>query len=123
MITQISFKAAKNRCAKLLKSRGYDPVQPVTDSFLTRYIPLHLIGMKGDFEALCVKLQIAQGSVSESYVESHCQYDICQFRSLLSKSPGNMFLRCEEWVVSPNNSIHCYDVLPNTIQEVAAYAE
>jgi hypothetical protein len=122
MIPQQSFHAAKNRSAKLLVSRGYEPVQPVTDSFLSRYIPLHLIGMKGDYEALCVKIRLAQGSVNEAYVESHCRYDICQFRSLLSLSPGTVFLRCEEWVVLPNSAIHCYEVLANTIQEVAAYA-
>jgi len=103
-------------------SRGYEPVQPVSDSYLSRHITLHLIGMKGDYEALCVKLRLAQGSVNEAYVESHCRFDICQFRSLLSLSPGAMLLRCEEWVVSPNSSIHCYEVLANTIQEVAAYA-
>jgi hypothetical protein len=122
MISQNSFHSAKNRSVKLLVSRGYEPVQPVTDSYLSHYIPLHLIGLKGDYEALCVKIRIAQGSVSEMYVESHCRYDICQFRSLLLQSPGNVFLRCEVWVVSPNNSIHCYEVLAYTIREVAAYA-
>jgi hypothetical protein len=122
MILQNSFHSAKNRSAKLLVSRGYEPVQPVTGSELAHYIPLHLIGLKGDYEALCVKLRIARGSVSETYVESLCRYDICQFRLLLSLSPGNVFLRCEVWVVSPNNSIHCYEVLATTIREVAAYA-
>jgi hypothetical protein len=122
MISRNSYHSVKNRSVKLLVSRGYEPVQPVTDSFLSNYIPLHLIGLKGDYEALCVKLRIATGSVSEAYVESFCRYDICQFRSLLSLSPGNMFLRCEVWVVSTNNAIHCYEVLPDTIREVAAYA-
>jgi len=122
MIPQQSFQAAKSRSAKLLVSRGYEPVQPVTDSFLSRYILLHLIGMKGDYEAICVKIRIARGTVSIPYVESCCRYDICQFRSLLSISPGTVFLRCEEWVVSPNNAIHCYEVFASTIQEVAAYA-
>ena len=121
MIPQLSFQAAKNWSAKLLVSRGYEPVQPVTDSLLSRHIPLHLIGMKGDYEALCVKLRLAQGSVNEAYVESHCRYDICQFRSLLLAAPGNVFLRCEIWVVSPNNAIHCYEVLADTIREVAAF--
>jgi hypothetical protein len=122
MISRNSFHAVKNRSVKLLVSRGYEPVQPVTDSCLSHYIPLHLIGLKGDYEALCVKLRIAQRSVSETYVESCCRYDICQFRYLLSVSPGNVFLRCEVWVVSPNNAIHCYEVLSHTIHEVAAYA-
>ena len=122
MITQSSFHAMKNRSVKLLESRGYEPVQPVSDSFLSRYIPLHFIGMKGEYEALCVKLRIAQRSVNDAYIESFCRFDICQFRSLLSQSPGNVFLRCEVWVVSPTNAIHCYEVLPTTIQEVAAYA-
>jgi len=98
------------------------PVLPVTDSWLSHYIPLHLIGLKGDYEALCVKLRIARGTVSEAYVESCCRYDICQFRSLLLAAPGNVFLRCEIWVVSPNNAIHCYEVLADTIREVAAFA-
>jgi hypothetical protein len=122
MISRGSFHAVKNRSVKLLVSRGYEPVQPVTDSWLSHYIPLHLIGLKGDYEALCVKLRIARGSVSEAYVESYCRYDICQFRSLLLAAPGNVFLRCEIWVVSPNGSIHCYEVFPTSILEVAAYA-
>ena len=121
MISRDSFHAVKNWSLKLLVLRGYEPVLPVTDSWLSRSIPLHLIGLKGDYEALCVKIRIARGSVSEAYVESYCRYDICQFRSLLSQSPGNVFLRCEIWVVSPNNAIHCYEVLADTIREVAAF--
>jgi hypothetical protein len=121
MISHESFHSLKNRSAKLLVFRGYEPVQPVTDSELSHYIPLHLIGLK-DYEALCVKIRIARGSVSEAYVESFCRYDLCQFRSLLLAAPGNVFLRCEIWVVSPNNAIHCYEVLADTIREVAAYA-
>lgn len=120
MISRGSFHAVKNWSVKLLVSRGYEPVHPVTDSWLSRSIPLHLIGLKGDYEALCVKIRIARGSVSEAYVESYCRYDLCQFRSLLLAAPGNVFLRCEIWVVSPN-AIHCYEVLANTIREVAAF--
>jgi hypothetical protein len=122
MTLQQSFHAAKNRCTKLLVARGYEPVQPVTESYFSQIIPLHLVGMKGDYEALCVKVRIAQGAVSPEYVESFCRFDICQLRSLLTMSPGDIFLRCEEWVVSPNGSIHCFEVLANEIREVAAYA-
>lgn len=122
MIPQQSFHAAKNRCTKLLMSRGYEPVQPVTDSFLSHIIPLHLVGMKGDYEALCVKVRLAQGAVCTEYVKSFCRFDICQFRSLLTMSPGDIFLRCEEWVASPNGSIHCFEVRANDICEVDAYA-
>lgn len=122
MIPQHSFHSAKNRSAQLLVLRGFRPAGPVTGSELAPSIPLHFIGLKGDYEALCVKLRIARGSVSIPYVESYCRYDICQFRSLLLTSPGNVFLRCEIWVVSPNNAIHCYEVLADTIREVAAFA-
>jgi hypothetical protein len=121
MISQGSFHAVKNRSVKLLVSRGYEPAQPVTDSWLSHFIPLHLIGLKGEYEALCVKIRIARGSVSEPYVESCCRYDICQFRSLLRAAPGNVFLRCEIWAVSPDNAIHCYEVLADTIREVASF--
>jgi hypothetical protein len=122
MIAQSAFNASRQRATELLMSRGYDLVQPVESSYLAQYTPLHLIGMRGDFEALCVKLRIATGSVSVAYVEYLCRYEICQFRSLLTIDPGNIFLRCEVWVVSPNGSIHCYEVLPTEIREVAAYA-
>jgi hypothetical protein len=122
MIAQSAFNASKERAAELLISRGYEPVLPVESSFLSRHIRLHLIGMRGNYEVLCVKMRIAYGSVSEAYVESFCRTEICQFRSLLIKYPGNIFLRCEVWVMSPNGSIHCYEVLPNEIREVAAYA-
>ena len=122
MIPQHSFHSAKNRCTKLLVSRGYEPVQPVTDCYLNRIIPLHLVGMKGNYEALCVKVRLAPEAVSPEYVESFCRFDICQLRSLLSMSPGDVYLRCEEWVASPNGSVHCFEVLPNEIREVAAYA-
>lgn len=122
MIAQSAFTASKERATELLISRGYEPVLPVESSFLSRYIPLHLIGLRGNYEALCVKMRIAYGSVSAPYVESFCRYEICQFRSLLTMYPGNVFLRCELWVISPNGSIHCFEVLPSEIREVAAYA-
>ena len=122
MIPQSAFSALKDRATGLLISRGYELVSPVNSRFLTRYIPLHLVGLRGNYEALCVKLRMAYGSVSVPYVESFCRYECCQFRSFLTKYPGNVFLRCEVWVVSPNGSIHCYEVLPNEICEVAAYA-
>ena len=98
------------------------PVLPVESSFLARYIPVHLVGIRGDYETLGVKIRAAYGSVSEPYVESFCRFEICQFRSLLTMNPGNVFIRCEVWVISPNGSIHCYEVLPDSIREVAAYA-
>ena len=122
MIAQSAFNVSKARATELLVARGYEPVLPVESSFISRYIRLHLMGMRGNYEALCVKLRIAYGSVSERYVESFCRYEICQFRSLLTMNPGNVFIRCEVWVVSPNGSIHCFEVLPNEIREVAAYA-
>ncbi len=122
MIAQSAFTASKERAAELLMARGYEPVLPVESSFLSEYIPLHLIGMKGNYEVLGVKVRVAYGSISPAYVESFCRYEICQFRSLLTMSPGNVFIRCELWVVSPNGSIHCYEVLPDEIREVAAYA-
>jgi hypothetical protein len=122
MIAQSAFTATKERAAELLMARGYEPVLPVESSFLSRYIPLHLVGLKGNYEMLGVKIRVAYGSVSPAYVESFCRYEICQFRSLLTMNPGNVFIRCEVWVVSPNGSIHCYEVLPNEIREVTAYA-
>jgi len=122
MISKAAYAAAKNRATELLISRGFASVLPENSRFLTRYIPLHLVGLRGNYEALCVKLRMAYGSVNEPYVESFCRYECCQFRSFLTKYPGNVFLRCEVWVVSPNGSIHCYEVLPNEIREVAAYA-
>ena len=122
MIAQTSFNASKERATELLISRGFEPVLPVESSFLSRHIRLHLIGLRGNYEALCVKLRIAHGAVSVPYVESFCRFECCQFRSFLTKYPGSVFLRCEIWVVSPNGSIHCYEVQPNSLQEVAAYA-
>ena len=122
MIAQTSFNASKERATERLISRGFEPVQPENSRFLTRYIPLHLVGLRGNYEALCVKLRIAHGAVSVPYVESFCRFECCQFRSFLTKYPGNVFLRCEIWVVSPNGSIHCYEVRPDSLQEVAAYA-
>jgi len=122
MIAQKVFAAKKQRALELLSSRGFEPVLPVEDCCLSRYIPLHLAGIKGENEVLCVKLRAAQGAVSAAYVESFCRFEICQFRTLLSIEPGNFALRCEIWVISTNGSIHCYEVLTDEIREVAAYA-
>jgi hypothetical protein len=122
MTMQPSFHAAKNRCTKLLLARGYEPVQPVRESSLSQIIPLHLVGMKGEYEALCVKIRIARGAVSPEDVASFCRFDISELRSLLTISPGDIFLRCEEWVVSQNGSIHSFEVLADEIREVGAYA-
>ena len=121
MIPQRDFTAAKKRATELLVSRGYEPVLPV-NSFLSHYIPLHLVGLRGNYEALCVKLRMVYGAVSPSYVESFCRFEICQFRSFMTMDPGNIYIRCEVWVVSPNGSIHCFEVLQTEIREVAAYA-
>jgi hypothetical protein len=121
MIAQSAFHTAKNRCGKLLVSRGYEPVAPVTDHFLSHYIPLHLIGMRGDYEALCVKIRHAQGAVTVQYVESYCLFGCCQLRSPLTMYPGDIFLRCEVWVISPSGAIHCYEVTATEVREVAAY--
>ena len=117
-----AFAACRRRARLLLAARGYEPVEPVGRSYLSRLIPLHLIGVKGDFEALCVKLRMAYGAVSVQYAESICRYEICQFRSLLRMDPGDAFIRCEVWVVSPNGAIHCFEVTTDRIREVAAYA-
>jgi len=122
MITQKAFVALKQRACELLVSRGFTPILPVEDCYISDYVPLHLAGAKGDNEVLCVKLRLATAVVSPPYVESLCRYEICQFRTLLAIDPGNITLRCEVWVVSPNGSIHCYEVLPGEIREVAAYA-
>lgn len=122
MIAQRAFTASRQRASGLLVSRGYEPVLPVSDCFLSQYIRLHLAGQRGDYEILGVKLRAATGAVSIPYVESLCRFEICQFRSLLRRYPGNVFIRCEVWVISPNGSIHCYEVLPDSIHEVAAYA-
>jgi hypothetical protein len=121
VIALTTFNVTRQRAIGLLISRGYEPVIPVANSFLTDYIPLHLVGMRGDYEALGIKVRIAQGAVSVPYVESFCRFEICQFRSLLMWSPGDVFIRCELWVVSTNGSIHCFEVLPDEIREVAAY--
>jgi hypothetical protein len=122
MSQKSAFAAYRERATALLVSRGYEPILPVESSYLSRYIPLHLVGVRGDYEALCVKLRMAYGAVSMRYAESFCRYEICQFRSLLMMDPGNAFVRCEVWVVSPNGSIHCYDVQTTGIREVPAYA-
>lgn len=122
MIAQWAFSALKQRATELLISRGYEPVLPVEECYISHYIPLHLAGAKGDYEVLCVKLRMAYGAVSVPYVESFCRFEICQFRTLLTMDPGNIFIRCEVWVVSPNGSIHCFEVLSDSIREVAAYA-
>jgi len=117
-----AFAAFRKRARLLLAFRGYEPVEPVGRSYLSRLIPLHLIGVKGDYEALCVKLRMAHGAVNVPYAEALCRYEICQFRSLLRMDPGNALLRCEVWVVSPNGIIHCFEVNDDRIREVAAYA-
>ena len=66
MIAQSAFTATKERAAELLVARGYEPVLPVESSFLSRYIPLHLVGLRGNYEMLGVKIRVAYGSVSPS---------------------------------------------------------
>jgi len=119
MISGNAFDAIKERAVKILVSRGYEPAER---SFLSDYIPLHLVGCRNSYEILCVKIRVAGGAVSTSYVESFCRFEICQFRSLLIMSPGSVFLRCEVWVISQNESIHCFEVTPDNLCEVAAYA-
>ena len=121
MNPQAIIHALEARSVKLLVSRGYEPVRPVSGSIFWWRVPLNFVGMKGDTQALCVKLRIAHGSVSEEYVETNYPYDICRFRSLLLQALGDISPQCEIWVLSPNNALHCFEVLSTTIREVAAY--
>ena len=118
MIARCAFNASLKRAAELLIVRGFEPVE---SCFISRSIPLHLIGLRDNCELLCVKLRMVYGSVSERYVESFCRFEICQFRSLLTSYPGDFQIHCEVWVVSPNRSIHCYEIFPYEIRKVAAY--
>ena len=121
MISRNEFSTLKERAAGLLISRGYEVMPPSDTKFLTRHIPQHLIGLRGDCDALWVKLKIAYRSVSVVYIESFCRYEICQFRAFMSVYSGDPFLRCEVWIASPTGAIHCYEVLPREIREVASY--
>lgn len=122
MIPRRAFHAAKNRCCKLLVSRGYAPVVPVADHPLTKFTKLHLIGLKVNYEALCVRIRHVEGAVSPEYIEYACRFECRQLRSLLEKYPGDIFLRCEVWVVSTSGGIHCFEVSAEGLAEVAAYA-
>ena len=122
MISKTAYAAVQDRAAGLLMSRGYELVPPSDTQFLTHHIPQHLIGLRGDCNALWVKLKVAYRSVSVVYIESFCVYEICQFRAFMSVYSGDLFLRCEVWIVSPTGAIHCYEVLPSEIREVAAFA-
>lgn len=117
-----TFASCRRRSRLLLAARGYEPVEPAGRSYLSRLIPLHLIGVKGDYKALCVKLRMALGAVSVPYAESLCRYEICQFRSLLRMDPGDALISCEIWVISPNGAIHCFEVTKDGFCELAAYA-
>ena len=55
MIAQSAFNASKERANELLISRGYETVQPVESNFLSRYIPLHLVGLRGNYDFLVRK--------------------------------------------------------------------
>ncbi|HOX36333.1 MAG TPA: hypothetical protein P5217_07375 [Methanoregulaceae archaeon] len=121
MISKRAFHAAKNRCCRLLVSRGYAPVVPVADHPLSGFTKLHLIGLKGTYEALCIRIRHVEGAVSPEYVEYACRFECCQLRSLLEKYPGDIFLRCEVWAISPTGGIHCYEITADSLTEVAAY--
>lgn len=122
MIAQGAFLSYRERACGLLVSRGYDPILPVESCYLSRYIPLHLVGTGTGDEVLCVKLRMAYGTPTERSVASSCRFECCQFRSLLQKDPGDADIHCEVWVVSPNHMIHCFEVFFNRIREVASYA-
>ena len=110
MIAQSVFHAAQDRCRDLLISRGYQPVQPGPGSIIPCQVTLHLLGMRGDVEALCVRIHRTDCPVSEDIAEFLCWPDIYMLRLLLAMDPGEVFLRCEVWVISPSGAIHCYEV-------------
>ena len=110
MIAQSAFHAAQDRCRDLLISRGYQPVQPGPGSIIPCQVTLHLLGMRGDVEALCVRIHRTDCPVSEDIAEFLCWPDICMLRLLLAMDPGEVFLRCEVWVISPSGAIYCFEV-------------
>lgn len=121
-MTQTSqYRWIKRKSIKLLTSRGYQFVHP-SDSFLSQYARLSFIGMRGDYEALCVKVNVSDLPFNEiRSIEGLCWKEIAQFNNLLTMYPGDMFLRCEVWIFAPYRELYCFEVAKDGIRE-AVYA-
>jgi hypothetical protein len=112
----------RNRCNELLAMRGYDHADMAGLSRFVRHGRPSFSGSRGDYETLCVRVCRTGCRVSDDIAEFLCWPDVCFLRSILITAPGETFLRCEVWLIPPDESVHCFEVTATGIFRVAVYA-
>lgn len=106
--------------AKILTSRGYGVVH-VGSPAISRYVPVDLVGIRGEHEVLHVKLKISIHSFpDDSAAGRFCAEECRQFRKMMTVDPGEFEPHFEVWVSLPSGGFCRIEVLPD-IQKGGAH--
>ena len=105
--------------AKILEGRGYDVVHTNSPA-MSRYVPVNLIGIRGEYEVLHVKLKISiHAFPDDTAIEMFCAEECRQFRKMMTVDPGEFEPHFEVWVSLPSGGFSGIEVLPECLKAVA----
>ena len=105
--------------AKGLKDRGYGIVHTHSPA-ISRYTPVHLVGIRGEHEILHVKLKISMHTFPDNAAtEVFCAEECRQFRRMMTVDPGEFEPHFEVWVSLPSGGFIRIEVLPESLKAVA----
>jgi hypothetical protein len=103
---------------KLLEARGYS-VMPVRNCFISRYLPVNLMGLQGKGELLYLKLKLSTCIVPDiRTLEIFGAEEIHFFRTMFRIRYPAIQLHFEIWIIGTNGDFCCFEILPEKILEV-----
>ena len=104
---------------KILEGRGYGVVH-TSNPVSSRYVPVNLIGIRGEHEILHVKLKISMHTFpDDAAIEVFCAEECRQFRKMMTVDPGEFEPHFEVWVSLPSGGFSGIEVLPESLKAVA----
>ncbi|MFA6225062.1 MAG: hypothetical protein WC620_02520 [Methanoregula sp.] len=105
-----------------LRLNGYE-VRILPTGHNQRQPLAHLVASKGADETRCIRIRkISHRSATIDQVEHYCRRDIMRYRSDMARHPMNSTIRHEIWLYTLSHGYHCFEILPDRIQEISPIA-
>lgn len=104
---------------KMLEAQGYD-VMPMRNCFVSRHLPVNLMGRRRRGELLYIKLKSSVRSVPDTRtMEVFGAEEVRFFRTMFRIRYPAIELHFEIWIMGINGDFSCFEILQEKILEVA----
>jgi len=105
--------------AKVLEGRGYGVVH-TSNPVSSRYVPVNLIGIRGEHEILHVKLKVSLHTFpDDAAIARFCAEECRLLRRMMTVDSGEFEVHFEVWVSLPSGKFCGIEVLPESFKAVA----